>query len=160
MVITTFTKCCTRRRSALLSLVWSLCYPKIALSTVSYSKSLSAKTKYNVSDIFDVHWSEQIPSLVGDPIYDRYSACLAATEGLRRIRDADISKELRLCGSRKRPNSKFNKAKKEIEDKFNQDASRVLEALGMSLNEFTAVGKKIFEDDDLARKVNLHWLVG
>jgi hypothetical protein len=72
---------------------------------------------------------ETMPSLFGpeEAQYDRYAACLAATEGLRRIRDKKL-------GSRRffiHDTEEMSEAQRRIKTEYILHSSKVLEAMGM-----------------------------
>ena len=91
----------------------------------------------------------KMPSLFRneDMMYDRYAACLAATEGLRRRRDRSFSQ----VSNEK--NSKQLLAK--IEADYAKDATKILEGLGMSLNDFNKIGQSVISNKVLKRKVRV-----
>jgi hypothetical protein len=83
-------------------------------------------------------------------VYDKYAACLAATEGLRRLRDQDLAQEV-TGGS-----MGISQAQKYITARYVQNASKVLKALGMSINQFNELGQQIAQDKSLKEKVSQH----
>lgn len=95
--------------------------------------------------------SDQMPCLFGpdEAQYDRYAACLAATEGLRRLREKAAVKK-----------SRFFKKGEETEDEKRANAEFVLhsgnivESLGMSVAQFNQIGRKVMEDSKLKEKVS------
>jgi len=70
-------------------------------------------------------------------VYDTYAACLAATEGLRRIRN----------------NSSSNDAEA-ARRQYVRDSKVVLEALGMTVETFNAIGSQLVSDPALKEKVS------
>ena len=68
--------------------------------------------------------------------YDTYAACLAATEGLRRIRDRQ---QLVDPAAARR--------------QYVRDSKPVLETLGMTIDRFNSIGAQIAEDEALKEKV-------
>jgi Domain of unknown function (DUF4168) len=96
--------------------------------------------------------SSHMPSLFGpeDAQYDRYAACLAATEGLRKIRDKVISKK----------SKKFGQKEEETEDEKRASAQyvvnseKILQALGMSVGQFNQLGRQVSQDANLKEKVS------
>lgn len=96
--------------------------------------------------------SSYMPSLFGpeDAQYDRYAACLAATEGLRKIRDKLINKK----------SKKFSKKEEETEDEKRASAQyvvnseKILQALGMSVGQFNQLGRQVNQDENLKEKVS------
>jgi Domain of unknown function (DUF4168) len=93
-----------------------------------------------------------------ETVFDRYAACLAATEGLRRIRDRDLAEEVNLRGfGASSPSSSGGSSIYEAERQINlhyvQNSERVLRALGMSVNQFNDLGKQITQDEKLREKV-------
>lgn len=92
---------------------------------------------------------DQMPSLFApeDDDLDRYAACLAATEGLRRMRDQQLDEQVRLKG--------IAEAKQHINAQYVQNSSKVLKALGMSVGQFNALGRRIAQDEPLKQKVRV-----
>jgi Domain of unknown function (DUF4168) len=101
-----------------------------------------------------------MPSLfpLEETLFDRYAACLAATEGLRRIRDRDLAEEVNLRGfgasSTSGSGSSIYDAERQISLQYVQNSERVLRALGMSVNQFNDLGKQITQDEKLREKVS------
>lgn len=96
-----------------------------------------------------------MPSLFSkqEDVYDRYAACLAATEGLRRIRDRDMLVEVE---AQKRGTSRatsLSEIEKHITAKYVQNSVKVLRALGMPVNQFNELGRLVAKDEDLKQKV-------
>jgi Domain of unknown function (DUF4168) len=94
---------------------------------------------------------ETMPSLFGpeEAQYDRYAACLAATEGLRRIRDKKL-------GSRRffiRDTEEMTEAQRRINAEYILHSSKVLEAMGMSVNQFNQWGREVGSNTELKNKV-------
>jgi len=73
--------------------------------------------------------------------YDTYAACLAATEGLRRMRDRDMVQEKRA------------EAKRRVAEQYVKTASEVLKSLGMSVEDFNEIGRLLAKDKILKQKV-------
>ena len=89
--------------------------------------------------------TDQMPSLF-DPSeneYDKYAACLAATEGLRRIRDRNLASD-----------STDKETQKRIATQYVQNCGKVLRSLGMSIGEFNSLGKEISKNEQLKEKVS------
>lgn len=63
--------------------------------------------------------------------FDRYAACLAATEKLRRDRSYDVSKT----------------------DDYITNASKILKGLGSSIDEYNEIGREILGNSDLKQRV-------
>jgi len=98
----------------------------------------------------------RMPSLFlpEESLYDRYAACLAATEGLRRIRDRDLADEAtRDHGFRRDPDNDLTDVEKEITAQYVQNSRRVLRALGMTVNQFNGIGRQVASDGKLREKV-------
>ena len=96
-----------------------------------------------------------MPSLFSkqEDIYDRYAACLAATEGLRRIRDRDMLVEVE---AQKRGTSRatsLSEVEKHITARYVQNSIKVLRALGMPVSQFNELGRLIAKDLELKQKV-------
>jgi len=87
--------------------------------------------------------------------YDRYAACLAATEGLQRARDIEISsstppKRWALFGEKK----KVKREEQERADaKYTINSEKVIEALGLTVEQFNQLGKEVMKDSLLNERV-------
>lgn len=110
------------------------------------------------------HQSRRVPALFhfdNETIYDHYSLCLAATEGLRRIRDRRIATEgerLRQRDHDPKVNGKIlYEAEKRAAAIYVRDSSKVLKAMGMSVAEFNAIGRRVRQDEALKEKVS-EWM--
>jgi hypothetical protein len=97
-----------------------------------------------------------------ESLYDRYAACLAATEGLRRIRDRDLAEEVTLRAgfgtaadsSSSVPGASATRdTERQINLRYLQNSERVLKALGMSINQFNDLGRQVTQDEKLREKV-------
>jgi hypothetical protein len=103
--------------------------------------------------------SPQVPSLIqsetDENIYDRYAACLAAIEGLRRIRDQTLQAQQQQCNHDPLLCTKRNirEAKEWATAIYAENASKVVEAMGMPLEQFNTIGKIVCNDAALKRKV-------
>ena len=97
--------------------------------------------------------TDHMPSLFSEEeeTYDRYAACLAATEGLRRLRDRDITAEIQAATDAEDAKRK----RKQIATQYVQNSGKVLRALGMSVSQFNELGKEIAKNDKLKEKVRL-----
>jgi Domain of unknown function (DUF4168) len=112
----------------------------------------------------------KIPTLFeeDDAIYDRYAACLAATEGLRRYRNEQLAKlpsrsvplskqsnATNTSASRKRSSGISRKrAQAKILASYARDSTKLLNSLNLlTLDEFNAVGRKLQRDASLKAKV-------
>lgn len=80
--------------------------------------------------------------------YDRYAACLAATESLRRLRDKSMAETKRLSGS------EATDEKKRIRAEYVINSGKVLKAMGMSISQFNQFGRQVNEDEVLKEKVS------
>lgn len=88
----------------------------------------------------EIAHGEKIPTIFADqPQYDRYAACLAATEGLRRIRDQQINQNWRQ--------------KRKYQREYHQRAKQVLAGLDMGEREFNKIGQQVARDENLKRRV-------
>jgi hypothetical protein len=100
-----------------------------------------------------------VPSLFQnetETVYDRYAACLAATEGLRRIRDQTLQVQQQQCATGS--DSLFTKrnireAKQWATAVYAENASKVIEAMGMPIEQFNAIGKIVCNDASLKQRV-------
>ena len=95
--------------------------------------------------------TDRMPSLFAEDeeTYDRYAACLAATEGLRRLRDRDMTEEVQGLQDAQ----EVAKKRKQIATQYVQNSGKVLRALGMSVGKFNELGKEISKDAKLKEKV-------
>lgn len=95
--------------------------------------------------------TDRMPSLFNhdEETYDRYAACLAATEGLRRLRDRDMSDVIQGVTDVEDATRK----RKQIASQYVHNSARVLRALGMSVNQFNELGKEVAQDAKLKEKV-------
>jgi Domain of unknown function (DUF4168) len=103
---------------------------------------------------------DQVPKLFqckSDEIYDRYAACLAATEGLRRLRDQVIQnqEDPALSPSKEtfQSTKSMREAKKLAMASYVENASKVIESMGMPVSEFNVIGRKVCKDSALKEKV-------
>jgi hypothetical protein len=90
-------------------------------------------------------------------VYDKYAACLAATEGLRRLRDQDLAQEVQrasIAAISTGGSMSVSEAQKQITAQYVQNAGKVLKALGMSINQFNELGRQIAQDNNLKEKVS------
>ena len=99
--------------------------------------------------------TDRMPSLFSseEETYDRYAACLAATEGLRRLRDRDIMDELQGI----RDPEQASQKRRQIATQYVQNSGKVLRALGMTVGQFNELGKQIAQDPKLKEKVRACW---
>lgn len=81
---------------------------------------------------------------------DRYAACLAATEGLRRILNADLTTERDL---RHTSPKALADVEKQVRTNYFKKSSKVLRSFGMSVGQFNRLGRRISEDPELKKKV-------
>jgi hypothetical protein len=97
----------------------------------------------------------RMPSLFEkqEDLYDKYSACLAATEGLRRIRDRDMASEVEALRQGTSKARSVVEAENQITAKYVQNSIKVLRALGMPVGEFNELGRLVAKDPDLKQKV-------
>jgi hypothetical protein len=91
-------------------------------------------------------------------VYDKYAACLAATEGLRRLRDQDLAQEVQQASISAITSTGggmgISEAQKQITAQYVQNAGKVLKALGMSINQFNELGRQIAQDNNLKERVS------
>lgn len=94
----------------------------------------------------------RMPSLFAaeEIIFDKYAACLAATEGLRRIRDRDMIDEVKKSNTL---SSDPTYREQQITREYTKNSAKVLEAMGLSVKQFNDLGKKISGDERLREKV-------
>lgn len=98
--------------------------------------------------------NSRMPSLFAqeDGVYDKYAACLAATEGLRRLRDQELANEIQRSGAS--GSIAVNEGQKHITAQYVQNAGKVLQALGMSITQFNELGRTISQNEGLKEKVS------
>jgi len=122
---------------------------------------LISKTHQNIHEIEE---QNKIPSLFlpEESHYDRYAACLAATEGLRRLRDRETSEATNggifsILKKKKSDSEGTQSEKKEQEERANANyllqSSQVIRALGMNVPQFNQLGREIMADEKLKEKV-------
>lgn len=102
----------------------------------------------------------RMPTFFGsrDSALDRYAACLAATEGLRRHRDAQIElvsvdQRRRRLGSRKSARRIILQAKNKAAANYFRDSTKVIQSMGMLVSEFNDIGQTLQRDASLKEKV-------
>lgn len=95
----------------------------------------------------------RMPSLFNseEAEYNKFSACLAATEGLRRMRDQAL---LELSSSGSLPDREGK-----VREQYQSNSGRVLRAMGMSVDRFNELGREIARDERLKDKVRLMRIV-
>ncbi|KAL7568826.1 hypothetical protein ACA910_007239 [Epithemia clementina (nom. ined.)] len=105
---------------------------------------------------------DQMPSLFTseEEVYDRYAACLAATEGLRRIRDRDLAEELQKSQQDDESTPTLDdfiaqqaKNRRKIAQTYIRNSGKVLRAMGMTVKQFNELGGEISQDTKLKGKV-------
>jgi len=94
--------------------------------------------------------NQRMPSLFppDQTDYDRYAACLAATESLRRLRDKSTAESKRLSGT------EAADEKKRIRAEYVINSGKVLKAMGMSISQFNQLGRQVNQDEALKEKVS------
>ena len=101
--------------------------------------------------------NRKLPSLFqseSDVIYDQYASCLAATEGLRRIRDETLRQQQEECTNDSLYNKRnIREARKWANAVYAENASKVIEAMGMPIAQFNAIGNIVCNDAILKQKV-------
>jgi len=98
--------------------------------------------------------------------YDRYAAALAVTEGLRRVRDAEIARTEVTQGKKswlgsisgsekvKGEGSEFEASKKRAESAFLLQSTKAVKALGMTVTQFNQIGREVLSDPALKERVS------
>lgn len=151
------------RRSTMTSLVCVICYLSCLLLCCYY---VSATTKTNDSPLWksfidsDVYRNiySDVPTLFSnnnEVKYDRYAACLAATEGLRRIRDCEIT-SIRNKRRHKKDDTSCsftNRAEKNIQSQFLKNSKQILDFHGITPRSFASLSKKLMYNEELKQKV-------
>lgn len=104
--------------------------------------------------------------------YDRYAAAVAVTEGLRRVRDAEIATAEEMKKNKKKtwsawrgsrssdgeaernlPRDALSEAKKRAESAFLLLSTKAVEALGMSVTQFNQIGREVLSDPVLKERI-------
>ena len=89
-------------------------------------------------------------------MYDKYAACLAATEGLQRYRDYEIvnphNKKLKkMFGFGKEPSDE--QIEKTANARYIVNSSKIIRSFGLSIPLFSRLGREINNDPDLKNRV-------
>lgn len=98
----------------------------------------------------------RMPSLFSpdEAEYNKFAACLAATEGIRRMRDqALLELEYSLKRRGDRDEDSLRESQYEIGAHYQAISGKVLRALGMSVERFNELGQEISASDRLKEKV-------
>ncbi|CAB9505832.1 expressed unknown protein [Seminavis robusta] len=92
----------------------------------------------------------RMPSLFStdEAEYNRFAACLAATEGLRRMRDQALVER-----SPSEKSEDPQERERKVADQYQANSGRVLRAMGMSVDRFNELGREISRDENLKEKV-------
>mmetsp|Transcript_16473 Transcript_16473/g.34448 ORF Transcript_16473/g.34448 Transcript_16473/m.34448 type:complete len:457 (-) Transcript_16473:131-1501(-) len=139
-------------------------------STAAAAKSSSGPVRDKMPSIFRMPSEEK---------YDRYAAALAVTEGLRRVRDAEIDRALQdKKTSATTTNSDFNhgtggeisndnnsyqvktpqqllqERKQRAESAFLLQTTKAVKALGMTVTQFNQIGREVLSDPALKERVS------
>jgi len=127
-------------------------------SKLKDSATLSPPTVPSSSDDDDTEVNEEdlnkIPTLFHLPDenkYDRYSACLAATEGLRKARDRELSAKKTGLFQKKTPIQQQEEER--AHSSYVLNSSKVIRALGLTVPQFNQLGREIMKDEVLKEKV-------
>mmetsp|Transcript_28329 Transcript_28329/g.32370 ORF Transcript_28329/g.32370 Transcript_28329/m.32370 type:complete len:300 (-) Transcript_28329:22-921(-) len=123
----------------------------VASSTTNNNRLSSLSSKdLQIGDSSNSGLGEPMPSLFGEgeDRYDKYAKCLAATEGLRKMRDTKLN-------SNRREKSSSSKDEKEerIATEYAMHSAKVLESFGMTVKQFNDLGKQVGKSTDLKEKV-------
>ena len=88
--------------------------------------------------------------------YDRYSAALAVTEGLRRVRDQEITRaeEAKRRKKRNQLSTDWETAKKRAESAYLLQSTKAVKALGMTAAQFNQIGREVISDPALKDRVS------
>lgn len=102
--------------------------------------------------------------------YDRYAAALAVTEGLRRVRDAEIARAEETKGKKTwlgsisssssssqgglSPQGTLDAANKRAESAFLLQSTKAVKALGMTVTQFNQIGREVINDPALKERVS------
>ena len=96
--------------------------------------------------------------------YDRYAAALAVTEGLRRVRDAEIARAEETegekswlggisSGEKKKAEESLEAATRRAEGAFLLQSTKAVKALGMTVAQFNQIGREVLTDPALKERV-------
>ena len=95
--------------------------------------------------------------------YDRYAAALAVTEGLRRVRDAEVERRMEEIKSGDNNSNRgsggggkaqqIEQAKKRAESAFLLQSTKAVKALGMTVTQFNQIGREVLADNALKERV-------
>lgn len=110
-------------------------------------KSATAiKSKLDKGDSSKMNEINKMPSIFhqDEQKYDRYAAALAVTEGLRRIRDAEVDRAGKKKG---------NKAKS-AESEFLLQSTKAIKALGLTVAQFNEIGREVLSNEALKERVS------
>lgn len=118
---------------------------KRALKTATSIKS-KLKKPINIDDSMN-----KMPTIFheDEQKYDRYAAALAVTEGLRRVRDAEVE---RIQKSNKK--NKTKEAAKSAEGEFLLQSTKAVKALGLTVAQFNDIGREVLGDNALKERVS------
>lgn len=103
--------------------------------------------------------SNRMPSLFMKPeeqYLDKYAACLAATEGLRKLRDSAITGTHPAIRHFFLPNSKKDSQQERHRQACSEyvlNSNKVIRALGLSVAQFNQIGRLVSADPVLKEKV-------
>lgn len=100
--------------------------------------------------------------------YDRYAAALAVTEGLRRVRDAEVERRMEEIKSGDNNSNRgsggggkaqqIEQAKKRAESAFLLQSTKAVKALGMTVTQFNQIGREVLADNALKERVRSHFV--
>ncbi|KAL7480713.1 hypothetical protein ACHAW6_006382 [Cyclotella cf. meneghiniana] len=119
-------------------------------ATVSSNNDNSVLTSPTISESAD-----KMPSIFHIPEeqkYDRYAAALAVTEGLRRVRDAEIERQLSNAKKLKKNNA--DAVKTNAESEFLLQSTKAVKALGLTVAQFNEIGREVLADTVLKERVS------
>ena len=88
--------------------------------------------------------------------YNRFAACLAATEGLRRMRDQALMERQAAMAADPDSPTMLQEEERKIADQYQTNSGRVLRAMGMSVDRFNQLGREISKDENLKEKVCMY----
>lgn len=138
---------------------------KSSTTTEFFSRFSKDNTDPSTSDLTDAQSMPTIFNLPSEQMYDRYAACLAATEGLRRVRDAETGVQPSsandfwkgtksfLFPQKKGASSITDEMKTRAEAKYIVNSSKVIRALGLTVPQFNQLGREIMNDSWLKERV-------
>ena len=121
------------------------CVPRCGATTSTSTDEIDTASRSSSSSN-----TNHVPSVTlnenMDMMYNKYAACLAATEGLRRKRDTTIQQNLSKSSNCRNNNNNIMK-------EYITNASKIIEDMGLSVSDFNSIGRQVCNDPALKQKV-------